>query len=87
MSTQKTDFVDDRAKQESLIKDPDVVNRTESESQIDTGASDDFADDRKNPENTGNSGDQSGLTIETVDDGNQQDLTGETAGKNPQWSE
>ena len=81
---QKT-FVDDRAKQESLIKDPDVVNRTEPDSRIDTAAGDSFADDRVDQSNDQEETKQAGLTTETVGDGNQLDLTGETAGETPEW--
>jgi hypothetical protein len=76
-------FVDDRAKQENLIKRPE---RADPETRIDRGSSEEFADDRHDLEESDH-GDQSSLFGETVDDGNQRDLTGDVAGESPQWSE
>lgn len=77
-------FVDDRLRQDSLIKQPE---RAEPESRIDRGSSDDFADDRHDLDDEPDGGDQSSLFGETVDDGNQRDLTGDVAGETPEWSE
>ena len=72
-------FVDDRARQESLITDPDVVSRPETESRIDRGGSDDFADDRTETEESEDAGEQSALT----GDNNQKTLADDRKG--PEW--
>jgi hypothetical protein len=75
-------WTDNRAIQDTLIKQPE---RADPESQIDRGASDDFADDRRDLAKS-DAGEQANLTRE-VSDENQRDLTGEIAGEDPQWSE
>jgi len=78
-----TDWKDDRAKQDSLIKRPE---RPEPETRIDRAASDEFADDRDDePEH--DPGEQASLTADVVDDGNQMDLSGDRAGEDPEWRE
>lgn len=77
-------FVDDRAKQKSLIQDPDVVNRTEKESRIDRGSSNEFCDDRGAVEKS-DPVNQSGLTADKIGDGKQRNLTGDIAAENPSW--
>lgn len=72
-------FVDKRPNQDSLIKDPDVVNRPEKESQVDRGASDKFQDDRNDVDKNEPSSKQSGLE----GDFNQKDLNGDRTG--PEW--
>ncbi|MDR5657282.1 hypothetical protein RH831_08825 [Halodesulfurarchaeum sp. HSR-GB] len=79
------DFVDNRPKQESLIKDPNVANRPEPETQLDRGGSDELVDDRQEIQESPDTSEQAALTVETVDDGNQMDLSGETAGEAPGW--
>jgi len=76
-----TDWKDDRAKQDSLIKRPE---RAEPETRIDRAASDEFADDRDDEPET-DPGEQASLTADVVDDGNQMDLAGERAGEDPEW--
>ncbi|UWG47048.1 hypothetical protein HSRCO_0754 [Halanaeroarchaeum sp. HSR-CO] len=69
-------FVDQRPKQESLIKEPE---RPEKESRIDRGGSEQFADDRIDVDENEDPGDQSALT----GDFNQKTLDGGRAG--PEW--
>jgi len=78
-----TDWKDDRAKQDSLIKRPE---RAEPETRLDRAASDEFADDRDDLDEP-DAGEQSNLTTEAVGDGNQMNLSGETAGDDPDWRE
>ena len=69
-------FVDERAKQDSLVKKP---ARPEKESQIDRGASDQFADDRIDVDESDDNSTQSDLT----GDHNQKTLNGDNNG--PEW--
>lgn len=82
MSNDTTEFVDDRARQDSLIKQP---ARADPDTRLDRGASEEFTDDRADLEES-DTGDQASLTIDTVGDG-QQDLSGNTAGEPPEWSD
>lgn len=76
MANDKTELVDDRPKQESLIKRPE---RPEKESQIDRGASDEMVDDRNELDDKPDAGEQSSLTGDCA----QKTLNGENKG--PEW--
>lgn len=67
-------FVDERAKQASLIKRP---ARADRESRIDRGASNEFADDRQELEENEDTGKQSSLT----GDNKQKTLNGDRTGR------
>ena len=73
---EKETFVDDRPKQESLIKQPE---RAEPETRIDRGSSDEFTDDRIEIEESEDTGEQSALTGDYA----QKTLSGKPKG--PAW--
>jgi hypothetical protein len=76
-------LIDDRPKQTSLGTE---TPRAEKETRIDRGSSDEFADDRRESENSPDPGKQGKLGIDR-DDPDQLDLTGDVAGTEPEWSE
>lgn len=80
------EWTDDRDEQETLV---DGSNRAaaDTDSRIDEGGSDEFADDRTTYDPTDDMGEQASLTAETVDDGGQMDLTGEQATEEPEWTD
>lgn len=78
-----SEFVDDRPTQGSLPIEPDVSPK---ETRLDEGASDEFVDDRETF-GTPNTGKQSTIAAEQLDDDGQGDLFGEKAAIEPEWSE
>lgn len=83
-STDSETFVDNRARQATLDVGQDCKATADRESQIESGASESFVDDR--PDDAPDAGQQDRIAVDAVGDG-QQDLTGEPAGEKPAWAE
>lgn len=77
------EWSDDRPEQDMLVDDSKRA-ASDTESRIDGGASDAFADDRAIYDPTQDTSTQTSLTTESVDDG-QMDLTGEQATEEPEY--
>jgi hypothetical protein len=79
------EWTDDRDEQATLVDDSKRA-ASDTDSRIDQGGSDEFADDRTTYDPTDDVGEQASLTTESVG-GGQMDLTGEQATANVAWKD